>query len=494
METANISGPQIKYRSSAFAETLDAIKVRSAQLYLYVKFFGYSHTMDDYEQRKLRIFNQINFFQALAGLLIPLLAIALPGNIPSAAWGMACWPACVSIVVLTLIYFRKYEVSLYTYFILYPLTTCIVYINGLSAGTELHFILFVILSVFFLHDFGFMLFSIGFSMISFFFLSLLWDQFSYEAAKDNKLVYLLNKAISLLFIFYGLYLIKRENTVYQFNILTKQKHLTDKNREIEAQKEVISEKAVLLQKQKEELADVNAFKNKLFSIISHDLKSPLYALRNLFRNVHQYNMPAEDIKEMVPDVLNDLNYTTSLMENLLQWAKSQMQADAVHAQDLNLTDLAADVVKLLRLQMEAKNITVKTEWPSAVQVYADKDMIHLVLRNLLSNATKFTPANGRIEVGINILNGFAEVYVQDSGLGISEEGLEKIKQKIFYTTTGTSSETGTGLGLMLCNEFLAKNGSALTIESTVGKGSVFSFTLPKAATHQIKAPAEVFEE
>ena len=484
---------QVTYRSSAFAEALEIIKVRSGQLFLQVKFFGYSTSMDEYEQRKLRIFNQINFFQLLAGLIIPLLGLIIPGNIPAVAWGIACWPAGVSIVVLGLNYFRQYQASLYAYFLLYPLCTCFVYLNGMNPGIELHFILFVILAVFFLQDLGFMLFAIGFSMISFFILSVVLDHFTYEVEKENKVIYLLYKAVSLGFIFYGLYLVKNENTIYQFNILTKQKHLSEKNVEIEKQKEEISAKARQLEKQKEELAGLNAFKNKLFSIISHDLKSPMYALRNLFQNMHQYNLPAEDVKEMVPDVLKDLNYTTSLMENLLQWAKSQMQADVVYPQDINIGLLVNDVAKLLRLQLEAKKIYTQVLVQEDVFVCADKDMIQLVLRNLLSNAIKFTPEKGHIEIGFNDLGSFVEIYVHDSGVGISEEALNKIRQQIFYTTTGTSSETGTGLGLMLCNEFLAKNGSSLQIESTVGRGSLFSFTLPKLEAHQLDLNKEKAE-
>ena len=120
-------------------------------------------------------------------------------------------------------------------------------------------------------------------------------------------------------------------------------------------------------------------------------------------------------------------------------------------------------------------------------------MIHLVLRNLLSNAIKFTPEKGHIEIGFNDLGSFVEIYVHDSGVGISEEALNKIRQQIFYTTTGTSSETGTGLGLMLCHEFLNKNGSALQIESKVGEGSLFSFTLPKLEGHQLKLSEEICE-
>jgi signal transduction histidine kinase len=105
-------------------------------------------------------------------------------------------------------------------------------------------------------------------------------------------------------------------------------------------------------------------------------------------------------------------------------------------------------------------------------------MINLVLRNLISNAVKFTPENGRIAIGVNQLSYFAEVYVQDTGMGISAEALQKINESNFYTTKGTASESGTGLGLMLCKEFLAKNGGQMHIESKPGEGSTFSFTLP----------------
>ena len=108
-------------------------------------------------------------------------------------------------------------------------------------------------------------------------------------------------------------------------------------------------------------------------------------------------------------------------------------------------------------------------------------MVNLVLRNLLSNAIKFTPQQGMIEVGVNETDSFVEVYVQDSGSGISKEALQKINENNFYTTKGTASESGTGLGLMLCKDFLSKNGGQMHIESEVGKGSVFSFTLPKTA-------------
>ena len=205
----------------------------------------------------------------------------------------------------------------------------------------------------------------------------------------------------------------------------------------------------------------------------------MYALRNLFRNVEQKKMAAEDLKKMMPDVVNDLNYTINLMENLLQWAKTQMEADKVKTETVDVSLMIKEAMQLLRLQAEAKQIYIEHIIGNPVLVSADKDMINLVLRNLLSNAIKFTPQQGQISLGINELSSFVEVYVQDSGLGITAEALEKIKSNNYFTTNGTASEGGTGLGLMLCKEFLAKHGGKMHIESEPGKGSTFSFTLPR---------------
>jgi signal transduction histidine kinase len=323
-----------------------------------------------------------------------------------------------------------------------------------------------------------MLFMVALSMVSYYTLFVMLKDYVYQVELENKPLYLLNQFVAILFIYYGLFLVKKENSNYQFSILSKNRVLHKKNLEIKKQKEVIDQKAQLLEIQKSELGELNSLKNKLFSIIAHDLKSPMYAVRNLFRNMHQYDLPAEEVKEMVPDVLNDMNYTISLMENLLQWAKCQMQADAVRPEKINISILIEDVLKLLHLQGEAKKIRMESKCEEPLIVLADKDMINLVLRNLISNAIKFTPEGGRIEVGLNNHSTFAEVYVQDSGMGISKEAMAKINESNFYTTKGTSSESGTGLGLMLCKEFLSKNGGHMYIESEPGKGSIFSFTLP----------------
>jgi signal transduction histidine kinase len=303
-------------------------------------------------------------------------------------------------------------------------------------------------------------------MVSYFVLAVVCQNYTFQLATANMFFYLFNQLLAIVFIFYGLFLIKKENTGYQQSILQ--------------QKEEITANGLLLQRQTDELTQINAFKNRLFSIIAHDLKSPIYALRNLFRNMQQYNLPAEEIKEMVPEVVSELTYTTNLMENLLHWARSQMQADTIKPQMIDVYGLMTEVVRLLRLQADAKNINVTGNADPSVVAFADKDMVNLILRNLLSNAIKYTPENGCIEVGARRTDTGVAIFVKDTGMGIAPEALQKIQQSNFYTTKGTAGEAGTGLGLMLCKEFVARNGGTLLIDSLPGKGSTLTFTLPAA--------------
>ena len=432
-----------------------------------IKSIGSTGLMDDYEKRKLGIFNQLNFFQLITGIIIPFAGAISNRRFPLVAWIVASLPALISIVVLVLNARRRHDLAQITYFVCYPIATSIVYIWGINMGVELSFILYGILSVFFIQDISQMLFALGLSMVSYFVLAVVCTNYTFQLATANMGFYLFNQLLAIAFIFYGLFLIKKENAGYQQSILQ--------------QKEEIVVNGRLLQQQTDELTQINAFKNRLFSIIAHDLKSPIYALRNLFRNMQQFDLPAEEIKEMVPEVVSELTYTTSLMENLLHWARSQMQADSVKPQMIDVSGLMTEVTRLLRLQADAKKISVTLDADSTVVAFADKDMVNLVLRNLLSNAIKYTPEKGCIQVGARRTgDSQIAIYVKDTGTGIPADALEKIQQNNFYTTKGTAGEAGTGLGLMLCKEFVARNGGELMIESLPGNGSTFTFTLPMA--------------
>lgn len=456
----------IKTRFSGLAGLLKIFPKRVSVSLLKIKYIGVTAGMSPIEKSKLGIFNSLNFFQFITGILVPCIGLIGAQKFPASGWIIVCLPALVSVLVLILNYYHKHELALLTYFVLYPFFICFSYINGISLGVELSFILYGILSVFFIQDIGYMIFSISFSMISYFFLSVILKKYIYQLEQINFAAYLVNQGLAIIYIFYGLYLIKTENANYNTA-------LYQNNLEIQKQSNQLKQQA-------EELDQLNTLKNKLFSVISHDLKAPMYALRNLFDNIHSQGMPAEEIKELIPEVKKDLNYTVSLMENLLQWAKSQMKSHTVRPQLINVTDLIDEVMHLLHLQAEAKHIRIGKKTSGAVYVWADYDMINLVLRNLVSNAIKFTPQGGTICIGASEFSNFAEVYVQDSGKGMTAAEVKKVNSEEFYTTNGTAHEQGTGIGLMLCREFLLKNEGRLRIESEAGKGSTFSFTLPLA--------------
>jgi len=446
-----------------------------------IKTLGYQDAMEEYELRKLGIFNQLNFFQLLSGVFIFFTCLFYHQKFSGWICILGCLPLLVSSFVLYLNSQYKHKTALIAYFILHPLAASFIFMNGMHLGIDLYFILYGILAVFFLKDLAFMVFTIAFSMVNFFVLSVVLKQFLYELENINEILYLVNEAVAIVFIFYGLYLVKNENTGYQLSILDKNKDLQQKNIQIQMQSEKIQKDASLLEKQTQELTELNALKNKLFSIISHDLKAPMYALRNFFGEVQQNNMPAKELKNMIPAVVNDLTYTTSLMDNLLQWSKAQMQSNAVYPQKVDIGKSIQETLQLLRRQSETKHIIIESESKEGVFGFMDKDMLHLVLRNLVSNAIKFTPQKGTIKIGVHENCTLVEVFVQDTGTGISPDALKKINSNDFYSTKGTANESGTGLGLKLCKEFMVRNGGQLYIESKPGEGSIFSFSLPKAS-------------
>ncbi|HZK64486.1 MAG TPA: HAMP domain-containing sensor histidine kinase [Puia sp.] len=460
-----------KVRNSNFPSKMGALSQKSHQFLEEIKSFGFTKTMDELEKRKLSIFNQLNFFQFLTGIIVPLICFFGSVRFPLSTFFMASLPAWVSLLVLYLNFYYRYEAGMISYFVLYPLVTSIVYMSGMNLGVELYFILNGILAVFFLPLISQMLFSVGFTMISYFVLVVLNNHYDYQLHLTNQFLYFFNQITAILFIFYALFLIKKENNLYQIGILASNKALQETNEKIERQKKEIEEKAV-------ELGELNSLKNKLFSVISHDMKTPMYALRNLFGSMQKSDMSGDEIKAIIPDVVTDLNYTTGLMENLLHWVKSQMNSEQLLPHPLHMASIIEEVVNVQKLQASSKKISIRCDVPRQCIVNADKDTITLVLRNLLSNAIKFTPARGKISISLKPEGAFSKISIGDNGIGMDADTIRCIHQNNYFSTHGTAKESGTGLGLMLCKEFLARNGGSLIIESEPGKGSVFSFLLP----------------
>lgn len=429
-----------------------------------IRSIGVTPEMDGFAIRRLGIFNLINFFGFTTGLVLPVLAALNDGYLPPIAWMVACSPAVISLGVLLAHALYKHQFALIWYFLLYPLVTSLVYVNSIDAGIELFFIFYGVLGVFFLQRIPYLIASIGFSMVCFIGVYLGGNDFRFVMAEINYPFFVLNHVIALVFIFGGLFLIKQENIAYQNELLNTNTFLSQYAQEIESQKE--------------ELAALNQIKTKMFSIISHDVRLPLYSLRNIFQSMRDYDMPGDQVKELVPEIAKDLSHTTELMENLLQWAKSQMAGESIQPQRVDLTATIDNVLQLIHTQASNKNITLEFDQLDSVWVEADPSMLETVVRNLCSNAIKFTPADGKITLQLEASDQLVWVHVNDTGVGMDDATQAKILGEGYYTTKGTSNESGTGLGLLICRDFVRKNGGDLTVHSELGVGTTFSFTIP----------------
>ena len=231
------------------------------------------------------------------------------------------------------------------------------------------------------------------------------------------------------------------------------------------------------------LNELNATKDKFFSIIAHDLKSPFSSIMGFSEILHSRIMSQEyqRVGEFATCIKNSSEQVMNLLTNLLEWSRIQTGRIQLHAEYFEMGILVNRIVNLFSDNAMQKSIVISMVFPKSVVVYADKHMIETVIRNLLSNAIKFSNPNGLIHVSIEQQQDRLIVAVRDEGVGIRKEKIDKLfKIDENNTTRGTRNEKGTGLGLMLCREFVEKHGGKIWVESEKGKGSTFSFSLPLA--------------
>lgn len=244
---------------------------------------------------------------------------------------------------------------------------------------------------------------------------------------------------------------------------------------------LVAAKRLILSKT-EELQRTIAGRDKLYSVIAHDLRSPMGSIKMVL-NMLILNLPSEKIGAEMYELLTMANQTTedvfSLLDNLLKWTKSQIGKLNVVYQDVDLVEVTDGVIEIFSMVASLKKIRIREMKPEKMMVNADIDILKTVVRNLLSNAIKFSKENSEVLVKMEEVDGMAVVSVQDYGCGISEEGQKKLLHTdTHFSTFGTNNEEGSGLGLLLCKDFVVKNGGKLWFTSKEGEGSIFSFSIP----------------
>jgi PAS domain S-box-containing protein len=234
----------------------------------------------------------------------------------------------------------------------------------------------------------------------------------------------------------------------------------------------------------QELKALNASKDKFFSIIAHDLRSPFATILGLAELLTEEidNMTKEEIKLMFDDMFKSAKSTFNLLENILQWAGVKTSKIIYNPAIFNLKETVDKIVELYSNSTVHKKITLASEIKESTFVYGDVNMVEVIIRNLISNAIKFTDIGGEIKVSAAIEDDFIKINVTDNGVGIAQNKIEKLFQPEENTSTpGTQNEKGSGLGLILCKEFVEINKGKIIVESELKKGSKFTFTLPGKA-------------
>jgi PAS domain S-box-containing protein len=239
-----------------------------------------------------------------------------------------------------------------------------------------------------------------------------------------------------------------------------------------------------LKENESKLHQLNLDKDRFISILGHDLKSPFNNLLGLSEVLIDEitSLKTEEIEDIAKDIQKSAKIANKLLDDILMWARTQQGKIPFKPQILSFKDIFKDTLEILTPNANAKNITINYSASDEINVFADIDMIKTILRNFVSNAIKFTNSGGSINIDAKQNYENVIISVSDNGIGIPPDNLTKLFDiSEVITTTGTAKETGTGLGLLLCKEFVEKHGGKIWLESEVGKGSEFKFTLPISA-------------
>jgi len=317
---------------------------------------------------------------------------------------------------------------------------------------------------------------------------------------ETKFFYILILVVAFLIVYlfyvYRITHLKQNQDVLEKNINERTREILKKNQELEQQKKEILEKnkvlniqkaeiekqSVKLEQQKEELKESNIAKDKIFAIISHDLRGPLGNIKNMLDLMVKKNDQFDEAKRnrIMENLFEITTSTFYLIDNLLSWSRSQRGLVTYDPQMFLVDPLVNEIIALTQASALTKNIEVVSKIQPPDLAFGDVNMVKTIFRNLMENALKFTPENGRVEISSKQIGDEVEFAVCDNGVGMSKEAVDKIlKGYEIQTSYGTNREKGSGLGLLLCKDFIKRSGGIFRIESTPQVGSTFFFTLKR---------------
>ncbi|MCU0440084.1 MAG: ATP-binding protein [Raineya sp.] len=314
-------------------------------------------------------------------------------------------------------------------------------------------------------------------------ITLEWYQPTWVIFYDNELNHKINMifstSVNIFLVYHIVNILKKEYEVNRKSLEKISDDLSEKNKILEANE-------LKLHSQNENLQQLNQTKNRLFSLISHDLRSPLAGIQGLIELAYKGDFSVEQIKDLLPEMHQSLSYTVSLLDNLLFWSKSQLYS---YEPEVKKLDIAETIRKyfLPNLQIMAKDKQIKINLKFQIHHalgLMDYNILEIVTRNICSNAIKFSPSHSEIDIILEDYENFVNLKFTDQGVGMNPHHIDKIYKGVLFTTKGTSNEKGVGIGLNLCLELLQKCNSTLEIESELTKGTTVIIKIPKAILGQ----------
>lgn len=413
------------------------------------------------------VFNILNF-AGLCAALIRIIYLAFSDQLNSYSeiiFNTAPLLGCL--VMMLTMHLRAYVFTVYFSFLVMP---PVIFFGGVYTNDRslfLYLLLYLVYSFFFLNSKKKIFLAFAMSVAYFIAalsLELLQTETHASGHKHDPALELISLAGVVVLAFLSMYSIK-------FQVWRYQEKIRQQRNELETARRVMAD-------QNQKLEQSNLVKDKLFSIISHDLKTPLMSISVLLEAETDTDTSAAIIKEILPELKSEIRKTSELFDNLLKWARIQIREATIANVPVNISELTYKVTDSLQTKASEKGVTIHTS-VSNTFINADKDVLEIVLRNLVTNAIKFTETNDSITIsGCRIQNGFA-IDVTDTGRGIQPDVLDKIKGTSFYSSPGTRNEKGTGLGLIICRDLIEKCSGQLLIESEAGAGTKVSIRIPQ---------------
>ncbi|MBL7703259.1 MAG: HAMP domain-containing histidine kinase [Ferruginibacter sp.] len=432
--------------------------------YQRIFYVGLTDNMAPYHFSQGLIFNVINITGLLIGILrFCYILLFLPEQHTPLLLLINFMPVIFNLLMLFFMYVKAYVQTVYFSFFVFPVSFVVISFFTHDRGALYYLFPYVIYSFFFLNSRK-KIFTAFVSISMMFITAIIIENKVHGLTHRHDFIL---EMISIVGVFVlssvTLFSIKFQIWKYQDKIKAQREALQKTNRRIAQQAERLSETILI--------------KDKVFSIISHDIRSPLQGLYLIVEADINDNISLETIKEILPQLKEELKKAFDLFENLLNWAKMQIKETHITIDTVDVNALVGRIQNHLAKAAEEKHVNVKADFTD-YYIPADKDILEIVLRNVISNAIKFSHPGESVQVSGKASEGDYEITVSDSGIGISAEKLAKINDKAFYSTPGTNNEQGTGLGLIICRDLVEKCNGSFTIKSEKDTGTSVHIKLP----------------